>query len=130
MIWLGLDLTDRQYLHFNDHVIETSKLVGLDSRKQDLLIGPRTTILCSVAQLSSPKVVTILRRRQLRHIILDEASQLANYNLPHVLEIYRKSLRRLSVSFPFREDCSRCLTQIYDSALASECSLLIVEAKV
>ena len=92
-----------KYIHFNGHVIETSKLQGLDSRKQDLLIGPRTTILCSMAQLSNPNLVTILRRKQLRHIILDEASQLATYNLPHVIEVYRKSLRRLSVRSPFRD---------------------------
>lgn len=92
-----------KYIHFNDHVIETSKLQGLDARKQDLLIGRRTTVLCSMAQLSSPNLIAILRRKQLRHIILDEAFQLATYNLPHILEIYRKSLRRLSVSPPFRD---------------------------
>ncbi|KAI9105504.1 AAA domain-containing protein, partial [Phlyctochytrium arcticum] len=60
------------------------------------LIGPRTVVLCSLAQLSNPNLVSVFRARRVTHIVIDEASQISLVNIPHILALYATSLQRLT----------------------------------
>ncbi|TPX55648.1 hypothetical protein SpCBS45565_g08498 [Spizellomyces sp. 'palustris'] len=82
-----------QYTEIADRVIQSSETNG---QKFDKLIGPRTVVLCSLAQLSNPNMISIFRRRRVTHLVIDEASQIPLANLPHVLALYQDSLERLT----------------------------------
>lgn len=80
----------------NKHVIRTSELRDLSKDELEDRIGPNTVLLCSLAQLSNSRLVTVLQDRNLRHLLIDEASQIPTFALPHLFAIYKKTLRRVS----------------------------------
>ncbi|KAJ3138589.1 hypothetical protein HDU90_001031 [Geranomyces variabilis] len=82
-----------KYKKISDHVILSSntKTDGFGDA-----IGPRTVVLCSVSQLSNANIISVLKRRRLTHLVIDEASQICIANLPHILTLYQDSLKRLT----------------------------------
>ncbi|KAJ3177061.1 hypothetical protein HDU85_006428 [Gaertneriomyces sp. JEL0708] len=84
---------EEQYKVIRDHVVQSSETVGTGFSN---CVGPRTVVLCSLSQLSNPRISSVLRQRRVTHIVIDEASQISVANLPHVLALYRESLQRLT----------------------------------
>lgn len=87
---------EASYMNMNKHVIRTSELRDMSKDELEERIGPNTVLLCSLAQLSSSRLVTVLQERRLRHLLVDEASQIPTFALPHLFGLYKKTLRRIS----------------------------------
>ncbi|KAI8999164.1 P-loop containing nucleoside triphosphate hydrolase protein [Gaertneriomyces semiglobifer] len=85
---------EEQYKVIRNHVVQSSETVNITNFSDR--IGPRTVVLCSLSQLSSPRISSVLRQRRVTHIVIDEASQISVANLPHVLALYSESLQRLT----------------------------------
>ncbi|KAI9105541.1 P-loop containing nucleoside triphosphate hydrolase protein [Phlyctochytrium arcticum] len=82
-----------QYKVIRDHVVQS---LQTGNKEFENLIGPRTVVLCSLAQLSNPNLVSVFRARRVTHIVIDEASQISLVNIPHILALYATSLQRLT----------------------------------
>ncbi|KAJ3021211.1 anthranilate phosphoribosyltransferase [Thoreauomyces humboldtii] len=82
-----------QYSNIRDHVIQTSETSQEGFAD---LIGPRMVVLCSLAQLSNPRLSAVLIARQVTHIVLDEASQVRTADIGHVMALYKDSLQRMT----------------------------------
>ncbi|KAJ3164950.1 hypothetical protein HDU88_004931 [Geranomyces variabilis] len=82
-----------QYKKISNYVILSS-----NTKTDDFgdAIGPRTVVLCSVSQLSNANIISVLKRRRVTHLVIDEASQICIANLQHILTLYQDSLKRLT----------------------------------
>ncbi|KAJ3019899.1 hypothetical protein HKX48_001623 [Thoreauomyces humboldtii] len=109
------------YLHLNDHVIQTTHMAADRAGRNEALIGPRTVVLCSIAQLSNPNLIPLFHTRKLSHLVIDEASQLSLSHLPHIIDMYYTSLKRISAVgdphqlAPYGNDISKSVSSIYEN---------------
>ena len=75
------------------NVLKSSDLGNPDSIAK---MSRSSVILCTVSQLSNPKLHKVFKGKSDLHWIMDEASQVHDADFPHLLHEYRDVLKRVT----------------------------------
>ena len=72
------DWHEDQYRHLSDQILETSRIDG-SSVNNDVLV-----FICTIGSLSNPGVAQLFKRKRIKRLVIDEASQvpLSSYVFP------------------------------------------------